>query len=613
MKPTHESNKSAPTAEAAAINKMADDVSGASGENPPRVIQWSILRRAVRESVSAHRSMFAISMVIALVFAATTAGLAFAMNSVVNDVFVDVDPGKVTAVALFILVISTLKGGAEYFHVVATAYLNRKLLSSFQRRIFRKYLVLDVNYFSKSLPAKHVALLLRMSKATVGLVLAMTSNLARDVLTLLALGTVMLVQEPLMALIVALSGPPYLIMLRRIGKRVRDVAQLENEADAGMPVHVSEAVQGLRIVKAYGLEDKSKKSFDAAVQNLEERSLRISRTQALLGPVAETSSGVVIAALILYAAWQEQVFGRSAGEMVSFIAAFLFARGPARRIGSLHLEAVRKTVAVEQMYKLFDTEASDIQDRPDTEPIQQTKIEFQNVTVRYTGGQKVIDKVSFELEAGESLAIVGRSGAGKSTLANALLGFSNVKSGQILINGRDVSKIARTTLLSSIGYVFQDPFLFEGSIRDNILDGRAQASDADILEAARVADVDSFLPLLKKGLDSEVGPNGTHLSGGQRQRVALARAVLRDAPLVLLDEATSAMDGDSEAKILTNVIHTKRATQTVICISHRYASVAACSRVIMLENSQVVEDGTPAELHQRSELFRSIMGIQQPE
>lgn len=579
-------------------------------EQPDIRLNWAVLRRAVSESVRQHRSMFLLSIIVGLGFAGTTAGLAFAMNSVVNDVFVDVDPSKVAIVAIAVLVLSVLKGGSEYCHMVVNAYLSRRLLSSFQRRIFHKYLELDVHYFARNLPAKHVAQLMLMSRGTVGLVLAVTSNLARDVFTLIALAIVMVMQEPMMALIVAVSGPAYYLSQRHVARKIRSMAKAEAAADAGMPVHVAEAVQGLKIVKAYGLESKSKKSFDGAVKRLESRTLRISRAKALLGPLSETSSGLVIAALIVYAAWQSQVFDRSAGEMVSFIAAFVFARGPARRLGNLHLEAVRKLVVVERLYALLDTSPEAHPDqRTDTAPILTASVEFDGVAVRYGKGKRVVRKANFVVEPGETVAIVGRSGAGKSSLTNALMGFANVDAGRILIDGRDISEMDQTTLFSAIGYVSQDPFLFDGSIRDNIRDGRTGVSDDEIEEAARLADVDAFLPSLADGLDTAVGPNGTQLSGGQRQRVALARAVLRKAPLLLLDEATSAMDGESEARIIKNIVHQKPKTQTLICVSHRYASVAACQRVLVMDKGRIVAQGDPAELAETSELFRAIMSL----
>jgi ATP-binding cassette subfamily B protein len=355
-------------------------------------------------------------------------------------------------------------------------------------------------------------------------------------------------------------------------------------------------VQGIAVVKAFTMEEQLSARIGQLVDQAEGRYNKIARVSERLGPITESLAGFAVAGVIGYASYKAATTNHPPGDVMAFITALLLAYDPARRLARTQVNVERALVNARMIYEILDLEPQQ-GDVPDAGAlaVQQGEVRFEKVSFSYAPGQPVLDGVSFTAAPGRTTAIVGASGAGKSTLVALLQRFYDVDGGTITIDGQDVSKVTKRSLRQSIAYVSQQPYLFEGSIRDNIRYGRPDASDREIELAARLAAADEFIRQQPQGYDTQVGENGASLSGGQRQRVSIARAMVRDAPILLLDEATSALDNESEARVQQALNEAMRGRTTIV-IAHRLSTVVNADSIIVLEQGRVVEQGTHAQL-----------------
>jgi ATP-binding cassette, subfamily B, bacterial MsbA len=362
---------------------------------------------------------------------------------------------------------------------------------------------------------------------------------------------------------------------------------------------IQEATQGVAVVKAYTMEDQLVERIDGLIKSTEERSNKIARISERTAPIAETLAGVAVASVIAYSGYRAAYELIPPGTTFSFITALLLAYDPVRRLARMQVNLERAFVNAKMIYDILDMDPRQ-PDAINASPasISKGEIRFADVTFAYDADTPVLKSTSFVAEAGKTTAIVGPSGSGKSTIAALILRFYDPLSGSITIDGADVKGVTKQSLRQSIAYVSQQPYLFEGTIRDNIRFGRPDASDGDVEAAARLANAHEFILDQTSGYDTLTGENGVLLSGGQRQRISIARAILRNAPIMLLDEATSALDNDSEKKV-QDALETAMKGRTTIVIAHRLSTVINADKIITLMDGQVVEEGTHASLVKR--------------
>lgn len=567
------------------------------------------MARMIRDTVPPNLRLFILSWVWVGIGAAATAGLALSTRTLVNSVFVEAKASSLWLVTMSIIVLSLAKGGSTYFQSTTTARIRRSLTSSFQIAQFERLLQMELAYFGGSHASEFVSNILYAARGTAAAALTIMSSMVRDALTLLFLVGVMVSQDPWMSLGTAVLLPLILILMRMISRRIRKIAAKQAQLNADVSSVATETVEGMKVIKSFGIEAKAFRSFKKAVARMERGGLKINRISALTSPVLETLGGITIGIFVLYASWQSAVNGRSPGEFVAFISAFLFAYEPAKRLAGVHIDLQKQMVAVLQYYELLDRPSTLIHSTGGPVPaLQRGDIALRGVSFSHSPDTVALHSVDLSIRNGERVAIVGRSGSGKTTLINLLLGFLVADAGEVTIDGQNVGAIPYDSLRRALALTSQEVFLFEGTIRENILDGNPKAPGEAVEQAAAAAQVTGFAAGLPEGLDTQVGPNGTLLSGGQRQRVAIARALIKSCPVLILDEATAALDGESEAAIITALLARSR-EQTVLCVSHRFSTISGFDRVILLDEGRVVDDGPVEEVAARSDLFRLIFHL----
>ena len=364
------------------------------------------------------------------------------------------------------------------------------------------------------------------------------------------------------------------------------------------------------MVKAFALEDEMRHRLDRSVADVQHESNKMARVSSRASPLMEMLGGFAVALATIYGGYRVIETGATPGAFVSFLAAFLLAYEPAKRLARLNIDLNNNLVGVRVLYEVIDSPAGEPSD-DNLPPLKLTKarIEFADVHFSYRDHTPVLRGMSFVAEPGKVTALVGPSGGGKSTVLNLLLRFYETGSGRVLIDGQNIAAVSRGSLRVSIAYVGQIVHLFRGTVRENIALGKLGASDAEIVAAARAAHAHDFIMSFPAGYDTPVGEHGLQLSGGQRQRVAVARALIKDAPVVLLDEATAALDSESERLVQDAIAHLCEGRTTIV-VAHRLHTIVHADRILVVEDGSIVESGRHDELLRRNGRYASFYRLQ---
>jgi subfamily B ATP-binding cassette protein MsbA len=397
-----------------------------------------------------------------------------------------------------------------------------------------------------------------------------------------------------------------------LGRKVRRAGTKEEQQVGAMMTTMHESFTGIRLIKAYAREDYEVARFDRANASMSRNAIKWTRAMELVGPIVEAVASIGVAAGLVYF-W---VHHRTAGELMTLVLALTQIYPHAKELSKANMLMQKTVYAVNNIVGLMDREP-DIKDAPGARSLPRARgnIRFSDVSFAYTNpsGKKLeraaVRDVSLTLESGKLYALVGPSGAGKSTLFSMLLRFYDPDRGSVEIDGFDIRSITQDSLRTNIGVVNQDTFLFHDTIRENIRYGRLDATEEEIIAAAKKAHAHDFIQQIQGGYNAVVGDAGCNLSGGQKQRLSIARAVLRNAPILLLDEATSALDTETE-KIIQEAIHELSEGKTVIAIAHRLSTVLEADQIIVMRDGVVTATGTHAELLEKSELYQKLYQLQ---
>ncbi|SNR75503.1 ABC transporter ATP-binding protein [Puniceibacterium sediminis] len=565
----------------------------------------STARRLVSEALATRWKLFAISLICMLGVAAFTGALAYSTRLIVNDVFVDENTNKAIWVALLVIGVSIGKSFFQYANSVIAVLFDRSISAHYQKRIFKATIAKNVEQFAGKHGSTQMSQIKILGKACGSSVINLCNKMLTDTLTLIALFGVMLFQDPVMTLVGSTLIPIIFWLVAHLSKRVRAAANAETELTGAFFSLGTEAIDGIKTVKSYQLEGKSIRRFEAAVDKLEERLFGIAKVTSATVPIMELLGGVVIGLFVIYAAWQTVNHGKTPGEFTAFITAFLMAYQPAERISKIWVELQKTLVQAGRMYDLLDEKPTLRTDGTTEIDDSVASVSFRDVSFAYGKKVPALNRVSFEAVAGQRIAIVGRSGAGKSTLIDLIQRFYDPTEGVIEIDGINLREIKEESLRRNIALISQDVFLFDGSIRDNIRDGNVAATDAQIEQAARLAQLGDLIAEAPQGLDSQVGPNGRALSGGQKQRVGIARAFVKNAKIYIFDEATSALDGQTERAVM-EALDEALSDATAFFVTHRASTLEHVDKVILLDGGHLVAFDTPQSLLETNPLFGEL-------
>jgi ATP-binding cassette subfamily B protein len=401
-----------------------------------------------------------------------------------------------------------------------------------------------------------------------------------------------------------------MLVIRKLVKRIKNLAHDQFTGTTDIMETMQESLQGIRTVKAFTLEDTMQTRIDASIKDVERNSNKMARVQSRSSPLMETLGGFAIAGALMYGGYRVIATGAAPGQFFSFLTAFLLAYEPAKRLARLNIELNSYLVGARKLLEIVDSPASepDDSDKPALQ-LTEARVELRDVTFSYRDGEPVLNRMSFVAAPGTMTALVGPSGGGKSTVLALLLRFYEVGAGAIVIDNQIISDVSRKSLRQQTAYVGQDVYLFRASIRDNIAFGKPGATEDEIIAAARAACAHDFIMAFPLGYDTPVGEHGAQLSGGQRQRIAIARALVKNAPIILLDEATAALDSESEKLVQEAIAHLCQGRTTIV-IAHRLHTIMHADQILVVEDGRIVESGQHDALLGRNGRYASFFRLQ---
>lgn len=537
-----------------------------------------------------------VAMAITIPIGSLDAGIALMLKPYMDRVMVEKSMQTSFYIPFAIVAFTLIQGSLNYISTYTNAWVGGKVTNDIKIALFNKLLVQETRYFDKNTSGTVV---LRYSNdadvASSGL-LANIKMFTTRVFSSISLVCVLFYNSWQLAIIAVFILLLSLVPLGRIRNVIRSLAQKSVVAGADIITTYNETFAGIKTIQSYNLQDFQLNKFRATVGNIFGLTIKITKHTGWMSPIMHLIVSVGVAIVVGYGSHLIVTHTITSGNFVSFIAALLMLYTPLKGIGNNYVAVQTSFLSLDRVIELLQRETSiDNCENPIELNEIKNSINFENVNFEYEEGKPVIKNLSLDVRVGETLALVGSSGGGKSTLVNLIPRFYDVVGGRISIDGVDIRDISLNSLRDKMAVVFQDNFLFSGTIKENILLGNPHATEEDIAQALQNSYLDEFVSSLEHGIDTQIGERGMLLSGGQKQRVAIARALIKDAPIVILDEATSALDNKSEA-IVQKAIDKLMENRTVIVIAHRLSTIQNATKIAVINYGTVAEYGSHEEL-----------------
>ncbi|WP_417822244.1 ABC transporter ATP-binding protein [Terasakiella sp.] len=571
---------------------------------------FPLMKRLIKESVRPYITQLTLALLFMGISSAAAALSMWLLKPVVNDIFVSKNGDMLWPLGLAIVFVFVAKGLAQFGQTVAMSWLGLRIITDLQVRLYDHLMGLDLAYFhanpSGTLVSRFTNDVLLM-RATATKVL---TSAGKDSTLLVGMIVVMVSTNWQLALLALVVFPVTIGPVLKIGKRIRKVT-VNTQVQIGQLVTLlTQTLSGIRHVKAYRMEKYERTRVRDLTEVVRKLVFKAERTKALNSPIMEGVAGFAIALIIVYGGYQVIEGVKTPGDFFAFIGAAFMVYEPAKRLAHLNSEMQGGLAGAERLYRLLE-ESSTINDAPNAKRIsvQGGDIRFENVDFSYEEEKTALRKLNLHVPAGKTVALVGPSGAGKSTVLNLVPRFYDVNAGMVCIDGQDVREVSIASLRKACALVSQEIVLFDDTIRANILYGRMDASEEDVVQAAKNAAAHEFIMELPDGYDTMVGEGGLKLSGGQRQRISIARAMLKNAPILLLDEATSALDTESERKVQA-ALHELMKDRTTLVIAHRLSTVVDADLIYVIDRGRVVEQGNHQQLVDMDGIYARLYAMQ---
>ncbi|RMH06588.1 MAG: lipid A export permease/ATP-binding protein MsbA [Nitrospirae bacterium] len=542
-----------------------------------------------------------------IMVAGLTAAYAWLVRPVLDGIFIDKNEALLLLLPIALLLVALLKGAFAYGQAYLMSYVGNRIIADIRHQLFRHIIDLPVRFHHEHASGQLVSRITHDVNQMGQAVPNVLKDLLQQGLTFVGLvGWVFYLNWKLASVLLVIV-PVSMTVIVRIGRRLRRLATRGQESMGDMASVLKEIFTGIQIVKGYGQEQREEERFRKSNHSYMRANVKSAQLAALTSPLMEVIAIAGITVIIWYGGHLVISGMMTPGAFFSFLTALFMAYAPIRRLAGANTSIQTTIAAAKRVFDVLDQENEHQVNTGKTilPPLSQA-IEFRHVSFRYAGSTEwALQDVNLTIRQGEVVALVGKSGSGKTTLVNLVPRFYTPTKGEILIDGRNIQEVTLSSLRSQIGIVSQDTVLFDETIRANIAYGRQEASDDEIIQAAKLAYAWEFIEALPHGLETVIGEDGVKLSGGQRQRLAIARAILRDPPLLILDEATSSLDSESE-RIVQYAMANLMANRTTLVIAHRLSTIQHADRIVVLSHGKIVETGTHTELLQRNGAYKQL-------
>jgi ABC-type multidrug transport system fused ATPase/permease subunit len=560
--------------------------------------------------VRPYRRAVAGSMLITLLVPLIEAARLYMLKVMIDEVLVPTDLGPFPWVAALILGLTLLYGVVLYFSSYVAAVVGARIILAMTTNFFRHLQGLSLDFFERHRLGDILTRVTADVRTLETLVLSGMNNVFVSIFKILIFGGMLFFIHWQLALVVVVVAPGFWFGIRALTRLVKRAIRERQRRLGGLAALAEESFSNVALVQAYNRQQFEVERFHRENEGALQASLVASRLKAFIPPMIDTVQGVSALVVLALGTLAMRDGDLTVGGLLVFVAYLSQLYAPVRQLAAQYNTIAGATAGAERVIEFFNHRPS-VVDAPDAVPLQPSKglVEFDSVTFHYPGTERnAVEDVSLRIEPGETVALVGESGAGKTTLTKLLLRFYDMDSGAVRIDGTDVREVQIESLRDNIAVLMQESLIFEGTITENIRYGRPDASDEEVVRAAQAADADDFISTLPDGYDTLVGQKGRRLSGGQRQRVAIARAMIREAPILILDEPTTGLDAGSGERIM-RPLETLMSAQTTIVVSHNLVTANRADRIVVLDNGRVVEVGSPAELGAQDGPFSRLCSL----
>ena len=566
-----------------------------------------ILKRLYREHIKRYFKRILLALVLSLIVAASTSATAWLLDPAVKKIFIDQDRTLAWVIPIGIVIAFSSKGISLYFARINIIRVGHRIAGELQKKIANSILSSDIQTLENRHSGKYISNIMYDCSQVQSLVSTGVLNIMKDSFSLIALVSLMFYQNWKLASFAIFMMPLAIVFAKSLGKRIGKVQGEVGEISGNLTSFLSEIFKASKMIRIYQKEEKENKNAQNVIDRLVEKNIKIASVMIRATPIMETLTGFMIAGFIYYSGKLISVGELEINNFFSFLAAMMLAYQPIRSIATINMTIYQGSAAAKRIFNVIDEPIKTKNDDslPDLQ-IKKSNIKFDGINFHYLNTkERAIKDINIEIKGGSMTAFVGQSGAGKSTIVNLLPRFYEPQKGSIFIDGQNIHKISLNSLRKNISLVSQDVILFDDTINSNIAYADVEASQEEINKACEFAAADEFIKKLPDGYKTLIGENGVRLSGGQKQRISIARAILKKSPIILLDEATSSLDADSE-QIVQNAISNLTKNKTTLVIAHRLSTIHNADQIFVLKNGSIIGFGNHDHLIKNSEEYKSL-------
>ena len=570
-----------------------------------------ILKRLYLEYVKKHIKRILLALVLSIIVAGSTSGIAWLLDPAVKKIFIDRDQVFAWTIPILIIFAFSSKGLSLYFARINIIRVGEEVAGELQKKIANNILISDIQTLDNRHSGKYISNVMFDTHHVQNLVSSGVLNLMKDSFSVVALVSLMIYQNWKLALFAILMMPLAGGLAKSLGKRIGKATSKAGVSSGNLASFLSEIFKGSKMIKIYQKESDENEKAKNVIDDLVEKNIKIGSVMVRATPIMEILTGLMIAGFIVFSGKLIASGEIGVNNFFSFLAAMMLAYQPIRSLATINMAAYQGAAAFKRIIEIIDKEVK-IKDDPNAPNLilKNSDIKFNNVGFKYeTTDEKAIKNINLEIKGNSMTAFVGHSGAGKSTIINLLPRFYDPQEGFIEIDNQKIKDISLKSLRKNLSMVSQDVILFDDTIKNNISYAKNNASDEEIIKACKFAAADEFIKKLPMGYDTIIGENGVRLSGGQKQRISIARAILKQSPIILLDEATSSLDAESE-EIVQNAINNLTKNKTTLVIAHRLSTIHNADNIFVMKDGKTINSGKHDFLMKNCEEYKSLYNKQ---
>jgi ATP-binding cassette, subfamily B, bacterial MsbA len=570
-----------------------------------------ILKRLFGEYVKKHLKKILIALILSIIVATSTSGIAWLLDPAVKKIFIEQNKVFAWSIPILIIVAFTSKGLSLYFARINIIRVGQEVAGELQKKIATNILTSDIQTLDNRHSGKYISNVMYDTYHIQNLVSTGVLNLMKDSFSVILLVSLMFYQNWKLALFAILMMPLAGGLAKSLGKRIGKATSKAGDSSGNLALFLTEIFKGSKMIRIYQKENQESQKAHSVINDLVEKNIKIGSVMIRATPIMETLTGFMIAGFIVFSGKLIATGEIGVNNFFSFLAAMMLAYQPIRSLATLNMAAYQGAAAFKRISGIIDKDIKikELNDSPEL-ILKSSNIKFNNIEFKYDSiEEKAIKNISLDIKGNTMAAFVGHSGAGKSTIINLLPRFYDPQKGSIEIDGQNIKNVSLKSLRKNLSMVSQDVILFDDTIKNNVAYAKNTASDEEISRACKFAAADEFIEKLPQKYDTLIGENGVRLSGGQKQRISIARAILKESPIILLDEATSSLDAESE-EIVQNAINNLTKNRTTLVIAHRLSTIHSANTIFVMKNGRIINSGNHELLINSCEEYKSLYNKQ---